>query len=99
VVKALTSATRRSCCVVSTHDLELALRLADHVWLLDRDRAGPIRFTAGGTGSPVIALVSARPRTRFVVRPGERIAGRASRKCCAAGWPVRGCAGRVLAAL
>jgi iron complex transport system ATP-binding protein len=32
------------CVLVSTHDLEPALRLADHVWLLDRDgrlRAGP----------------------------------------------------------
>ncbi|MFC5993316.1 ATP-binding cassette domain-containing protein [Pseudonocardia hispaniensis] len=53
------------CVLVSTHDLELALRLADHVWLVDRDRrlrAGtPEQLVAEG----MVAAVFDTPELTF----------------------------------
>ncbi|GEL20301.1 ATP-binding cassette domain-containing protein [Pseudonocardia asaccharolytica] len=57
------------CVLLSTHDLELALRLADHVWLVDRHRrlrtGAPEQLVADGAVSAVFdtAELSFDPRS------------------------------------
>nr|WP_219414132.1 ABC transporter ATP-binding protein [Pseudonocardia nigra] len=90
---------RGLCVVVSTHDLELALRLADHVWLLDRDgrlRAGPPEQLVG---DGAVAEVFDTPALAFDPVSGTfvlRGAGRAATVRVRAPEPAAALLGRAL---